>query len=238
MKKSALDLFESKHGDYHLWDAQYFTFPGQDESIIDLFTEIQNLRFGPWLMDRYGINSYRILDLRPEVHEELVPNKSLPKIFLTHGTFSDKLASIIQLGGLAGSFYADRLGIKKIQGGESGGSSSWSSCSVSFWEFPKGNGWICPGFGVREGFEYPITFSVGENHYKDHNSYHALGLSRGAKGPLRGGMAGEATVNLFWPIECIDYIFVPPFAVKNTSKLLEEHGLTHIEVFPYTRTLS
>jgi hypothetical protein len=234
LETCALDLFERKHGDYHLWEAQYFSFPGQDESIIDLFTEIQNLRFRHW-MSKYGVNYSGMLKLRPEVYEELVPHAKMPKIFLTHGTYSDKLPSIIQLGGIASSLHAATLGIHKTRGGEIGGSGSCSSRSVSFWEYPLGNAAVCPGFGMREGFEYPITLAVGESHYLDHNSYHSLGLAKGSKGPLRGEMRGEAMVKLFWPIECIDYIFVPSFAVEDTSKLLEEHGFTHIEVLPFTR---
>lgn len=134
--------------------------------------------------------------------------------------------------------YARRVGIQKTRGGESGGSHSFDSSKVSFWHSPEGNGTISPGFGPRESFEYPITFAVGENHYKDPNSYNPFGTTRGNRlGPLRGEMAGEAKVGLFWPIECIDYIFVPLFAVNATYKILEEHGLTHIKVLPYTREL-
>lgn len=51
-QKCALDLFESKHGDYYLWDAQYFAFPGQDESVIDLFVEIQKSGLSDWVQDQ------------------------------------------------------------------------------------------------------------------------------------------------------------------------------------------
>jgi hypothetical protein len=88
-QKCALELFESKHGDYYLWNAQHFTFPGRDESIIDLFVEIQNLGFNRWVQKQRlevvhnspsRIKQINIpiknLELRSEAYQELNPKLS------------------------------------------------------------------------------------------------------------------------------------------------------------------
>jgi hypothetical protein len=152
------------------------------------------------------------------------------KIAAVHGTFSGKFPDIIQLGGLASKYYLEGKQVHKISGGEYGGVICHAPAHVSFWDMSKDKVPLYLGYGKQIAFEYPISFAVSEQHLHDVSCF-----------PLRaprlsgGTLANELVVSSFWPLKCVDYIFVPKNVVKEVQLTLADFGHNHIQVIPFEK---
>jgi hypothetical protein len=180
----------------------------------------------------------------------LAESGEAPLVYLSHGTFSGKLPGLIQLGGISSAMYADFQKIPKLSGGEQGGKYAADPHFVSFWGSDDGHAKIGLGFGLRSGFEYPISFGVGranainpdctngaaeyKSTLKRRKEVFRWGSTKNLDGIRQGAMLDEKVVIGFYPLICIDYVFVPPFALEEVQTTLMDHNLEHIQVIPYS----
>lgn len=203
---------------------------------------------GKWYFrPNYGVKSIG------EEHFKDTKDFRPPRLYLTHGTYSQKIPNIIQLGGLASIDYAKSKGVFKSTGGEISGERGLDADKVSFYVLENDRDKLGLGYGPKEGFEYPVAFVVGARSRGNLHCYNAASEKFGKmsndelekllkpgereikEGPDRGvgTIPQERTVPLFFPIECIDYVFTPPFAVEEVTEILREHKLNFIQVLPF-----
>ncbi|MFH1995563.1 MAG: hypothetical protein ABIJ27_01040, partial [Candidatus Omnitrophota bacterium] len=229
-------LYQGNQAAIGLETAQYFI-----PEIFDLVQNIQSLGVMEWLEERAKmryprakINVFIVNIHLPEVTEYYYGSDFVQDnryrdtknpVVLTHGTYSNILPDVINLGGIASVDYFHAKGLTK-KTGESHFGGGYTGHAVSFKHYPDGNAFISGGWGSQKGFELPILFGISRTKAEE------LTTHNGTMGGEKVVRAKEGEPGGFVPLKNFSHIFVPFFAVRSTSETLQAHGYGNIKVMP------
>ena len=138
---------------------------------------------------------------------------------LLHYTSSAALSGILQLGGLTPANELQHRGVTKSSGEGGPKERSATPAYLSFFADANTSTPMADSFGPRPITEFPVAFAW--------DKAHALPTRK-----VPGCMGGEE-VATFEPLQHAQYVFVPPFAVDEVSKLLRTHGYLTPQVLPF-----